>query len=56
MELFTQERQAGADVDAVELVGVLVAELAGDDPADVAAPCGVLPVAEGLGHQGVPEV
>jgi hypothetical protein len=25
-------------VDAVQLVGILVAELAGDDPADVAAP------------------
>ncbi len=50
------ERQPGADVDAVQLVGVLVAELAGDDPADVAAPGGVLLVSQGLGHQGVPEV
>ncbi len=50
------ERQPRADVDAVQLVGVLVAELAGDDPADVAAPGGVPLVAQGLGHQGVPEV
>src|SRR5260370_24115814 len=27
------QQQPGADVDAVQLVGVLVAELAGDDPA-----------------------
>src|ERR1700722_4873714 len=46
----------GADVDAVGLVGVLVAELAGDDPADVAAAGGVLLVSQGLGHQDVPEV
>src|SRR4030095_2398211 len=39
-----------------QLVSVLVAELAGDDPADVAAPGGVLLVTQGLGHQGVPEV
>jgi hypothetical protein len=50
------ERQPGADVDAVQLAGVFVAELAGDDPADVAAPGGVLLIAQGLGHQGVPEV
>ena len=50
------ERQPGADVDAVQLAGVLVAELAGDEAADVAAPGGVLAVSEGLGHQGVPEV
>src|SRR4029453_16878325 len=50
------ERQPRADVDAVQLVSVLVAELAGDDPADVAAPGGVLLVTQGLGHQGVPEV
>ncbi len=48
--------QPGADVDAVQLLGVLMAELAGDDPADVAAPAGVLLVSQGLGHQGVPEV
>src|SRR6202043_2844069 len=50
------QRQPGADVDAVQLVGVLVAELAGDDPADVAAPGGVLLASQGLGHQGVPQV
>src|ERR1700729_1525874 len=35
-------RRPGADMDAVQLVGVLVSELAGDDPADVAAPGRVL--------------
>ena len=35
------ELQRGADVDAVQLVGVLVAELAGDERADVAAGGGV---------------
>src|ERR1700722_18368155 len=50
------QRQPGTDVDAVQLVGVLVAELAGDDPADVAAAGGVLVVSQGLGHQGMPQV
>ena len=50
------ERQPGADVDAVQHVGVLVAELAGDDPADVTAPGGVFLVSQSLGHQSVPEV
>src|SRR5665811_2101228 len=50
------QRQPGADVDAVQLVGVFVGELAGDEPTDVAAPSGVLLVSQGLGHQGVPEV
>jgi hypothetical protein len=48
--------QAGADVDAVQLVGVLVAELAGDQSADVAA-CGRVPVmTQHPGHQAVPDV
>src|ERR1700731_2555382 len=42
------ERRPGADVDAVQPVGVLVAELAGDDPADVAAPRGVHLVSQRL--------
>ncbi|NIH83532.1 hypothetical protein [Amycolatopsis granulosa] len=41
-------------MDAVQRVGVLVPELAGDDRADVASPGGVLRVAQGLGHQGRP--
>ena len=44
------------DMNAVQLVGVLVAQLAGDERADVAAPGGVLVVAQDLGHQGVPQV
>jgi hypothetical protein len=42
-------------VDGVQLIGVLVAELAGDQGADVAAGGGVLAVAKRAGHQGVPE-
>ncbi len=50
------EFQAGADVDRVKLVGVLVPELPGDERPDIAAGGDVPLVAERLGHQGVPEV
>jgi hypothetical protein len=46
------ERQPRTDVDAVQLVSVLVA-VAGDDPADVTAPGGVLLVSQSPGHQGL---
>jgi hypothetical protein len=43
-------------VDAVQLAGVLVPELAGNDFADVAASGGVVLVGQGLEHESVPEV
>ena len=50
------ELLAGADVDGVQLTGVLVAELAGDQGADAAAGGAVPVVAKRAGHQGVPQV
>lgn len=39
------QRQPGAYVDAVERVSIFVTELAGNEPADIAAPGGVFFVA-----------
>jgi hypothetical protein len=50
------EHLARADVDGVELGGVLVPELAGDQRFDVAAGRAVLLKAEGTRHQKMPEV